>query len=409
MKRMSVVLVFGISVLAVVTLIVVRELSRYQVSLALPAASNLVVGTPFQIQGRDAGTIADVYPQEGHAVVRLAVDRAYAPFHDGTTARIRWKSVLGERVLEVLPGALPNPALPNGALIVGTIAPVEFENVLATLDPATRAHLDSMVQQLNETVDGHQQDLNQTLRTAGPAVEAVGRVLDNIGSDGPAITAVVDRLNQLTAVVAARRGDVSGTIEQLARTGTELAQRRAQLRDTLRELPSTLSQVRQTLDRVPSATDATVPLLDELEPATRQLPSVADNLLPLLRTLRPASHDLGPTLQSAESLLSRTPDLLDAAHDVFPPITDALGSSQNAVNFLRPYTPELAGFFTNWGSFAAPVDANGHYNRVFSPQGASTLTNNPGVLPPGMTMVRAPLPGSLEGQPWVDATGSGIR
>jgi phospholipid/cholesterol/gamma-HCH transport system substrate-binding protein len=396
-------------IVAVIGLFAFRWTRDYQLSLVLPAASNLVVGSPIQIKGRSAGEIEEVHTEDDHAVVRVIVNREYAPLHDGTTARIRWQALLGERVLEVLPGPVSNPVLPDGALVVGALAPVEFDDVLSALDPATRARLTSLVHQVDGTLDGRQKDLNDTLRTAGPAIGALGRVVEGIGADGPAIAAVVRRLDELTRTVADRRSDVSGVVQHLAQTGAELAQRRTQLRDTLRELPSTLAEARATLDRVPEASDATLPLLAKLRPSTSRLPAIARNLSPLLADLRPAVADLRPTLQAADRLLEGTPGLLDGAHSVFPQLTDTLRSSRNAVAFLRPYTPEIAGTLANFGSFPAAVDGNGHYARLFAPEGGASLTNNPGVLPPGLAQDRAPLPGSLEGQPWTDATGRGIR
>jgi phospholipid/cholesterol/gamma-HCH transport system substrate-binding protein len=386
-----------------------RTRASYEATVVLPSASNLVVGTPIQVDGRAAGTIRDVSASDGNALVKVSVDPSYAPLHDGTTARIRWNAVLGERILELLPGRPENPALPDGGLLVGAIAPVEFDDVLSAFDTPTRQHLTALIGQLDGTLNGHQQDLANTLRTAGPAVNALGRVLGGIGADTPAIEAVVTRLNQLTATVNERRGDVSGAVERLASMTTELAHRRAELRESLRELPSTLVAAQQTLDRVPAATDATAPLLNKLAPSIHQLPAIADDLAPLLRDLRPATSDLRPTLAAAKQLLGRTPDLLDGTHAVFPSLTETVDSSKDALAFLRPYTPELAGLFANWGSYASAVDGNGHYTRVLAPQGATSFVNNPGLMPPGIIRDRAPLPGAQEGQPWKDATGSGIR
>jgi phospholipid/cholesterol/gamma-HCH transport system substrate-binding protein len=129
-----------------------------------------------------------------------------------------------------------------------------------------------------------------------------------------------------------------------------------------------------------------------------------------MNDLEPALKDLRPTVESARDVLGYTPDLLDGTHDVLPAMTRAIDSSRDAVSFLRPYTPEIVGVFSNWGSFAANYDSNGTYARVFAPESASTFTlNQPGVLPPGLWIDRTPLPGSLERQPWTDANGSGPR
>jgi phospholipid/cholesterol/gamma-HCH transport system substrate-binding protein len=410
MKRRIVVVAVAAALVAGAVAMIFRPAFGYHATLVLPAASNLVAHTPIQIDGRDAGTIEEVWTEEGRAMVRVSVDSGYAPLHDGTNARVRWKAVLSERILELLPGPVTNPALPDDALIVGSVAPVEFDQVLATLDPATRQKLTSLIGRLDETLKGHEPDLNATLRTAGPAIDAVGGVLDGIGNDGPAISDLVGRMNSLTSAAVERRTDVSGAIEHLARAADEISRRRAEMRESLRELPSTLTEVDRTMRRVPAATDATVPLLNDLAPGVSRLPSVAGRLDSVMSDLEPTLKDLRPTVDAARDALRETPDLLDGTHDVFPSLARAIDSTRDAASFLRPYTPEIIGLFSNWASFAGNYDSNGTYARVFEPQSASSFSPNvPGVLPPGLWIDRTPLPGSLEGQPWKDANGSGPR
>lgn len=381
----------------------------YEVALVLPAAGGLVTGTPVHVDGRDAGRIADISTRDGNAVVRVEMAERYSPLHDGTAARIVWKAVLGERLLEITPGPKENAALPDGALVPGTIAPVEFDTVLAALDTDTRERLTSLLSELAGTLDGREPDLNRTIQTTGPALDSLGHVLEAVGRDGPAIRSLVTRLRELTGVLAARRGELSGTVEQLNRFTDVTATRQEVLRAALRELPSTLSTARQTLDRVPAATDAAAPLLTDLASATERLPAVAGNLEPLLADLRPAVADLRPTLAAAQTLLGRTPALLDSAHATVPPLSAAATSGAPVLEFLRPYTPEIAGWMANWGSATANYDNHGHYHRFLVQGGGHSADVNPGVLPPGVRQNLTPAPGTAEGQPWTDATGSGMR
>jgi phospholipid/cholesterol/gamma-HCH transport system substrate-binding protein len=386
-----------------------HRVGGYEVALVLPAAGGLVTGTPVHIDGSEAGRITDISTRDGKAVVRVELADEHAPLHDGAQARIAWKAVLGERLLEIIPGAQQNPELPSGALVAGGIAPVDFDTVLTALDPETRERLRSLVAGLDATMDGSEADLNRTLETAGPALESLGHVLEAVGEDGPAIGSLVTRLRELTDVLAARQGDVRLTVEELTRFTEVTAQRHEALRAALRELPSTLSTARQTLGRVPPATEASVPLLRELAPATERLPAVAGNLEPLLADLRPAVADLRPTLQAADALLGRTPALLDSAHRTLPPLTAAVDAGTPALAFLRPYTPEIVGWMANWGSATANYDGHGHYHRFLVQGGVQSATVNPGVMPPGVRQNLTPVPGTAEGQPWTDATGSGMR
>ena len=44
--------------------------------------------------------------------------------------------------------------------------------------------------------------------------------------------------------------------------------------------------------------------------------------------------------------------------------TSALQKSQPVLEFIRPYVPELVGWFRDFGVGAANYDANGHYARI---------------------------------------------
>jgi phospholipid/cholesterol/gamma-HCH transport system substrate-binding protein len=381
----------------------------YSVDVVLPAATNLVKGSDVQIKGFSAGKVERLEARDGKAVVTLNMDKDFAPLHDGTTAKISWKATLGERIMDLEPGSRSNAPLPDGALVEGTVDRVEIDQVLGALDAPTRERLRSLVQRLDKTVDGNETKLNATLHSAGPALEALGKVLEGVGDDGPAIRSLVTRLRELTSVFVQRQEDVSGTVEHLSKGVRTVSAEREQLHKALRELPATLDAVNATLARVPGTVAVTMPLLKDLRPATAQLPAVSKELAPVLRDLRPTVAQLRPTLGALQRLLVTTPALLDGAHAVVPGLNTAVAGIQPALAYLRPYTPELAGWLSNWGSAAANYDSNGHYLRAFVQEGGTSVNANPGVLPPGVTQVHSRAPGAAENQPWTDANGSGMR
>jgi phospholipid/cholesterol/gamma-HCH transport system substrate-binding protein len=263
---------------------------------------------------------------------------------------------------------------------------------------------------LDDTVKGHEGDVNATLQASGPALQALGGVLDAIGTDGPAIRALVTRLNELTGTVADHQSDVRTVVTQLTRLTSLAASRQQQLRDSLSALPPTLETAKTTLDKVPPVAHKVVPLLHDLDPATEKLESVAGNLNPLLKDLRPALHDLRPTIRDLNELFDNTPGLLDSYnHDAAPELTKALDNLSDPLGFLRPYTPEAIGWLSNWNSAFANYDSNGHFARIFVQAGSTSLMGNPGIVPPGVRVTPYPLPGQNGGTPWTDAFGSGVR
>lgn len=382
----------------------------YRVSVVLPTAPNVIKGAIVQVNGFQAGEVSDIRATDNHAVLDVALDSAYAPLHDGAKVNVQWKAVLGERQLAITDGSKGNATLPSGGMISGQMPePVEIDTVLAALDPSTRAHLASLIQRLNSTTNGHEQDLNATIKSAGPAVKALGEVLRNLGNDGPAIKQLVTRMDGMVTALANRDKDISAIVEELGKATNATARQRQQLSTALRQLPGTLQSANTTLGDLPPAVRNTLPVLHDLQPVTQKLPALAANLSPVLQELRPTIATLRPTLGAAASLLQNTPGLLDSAHGVLPGLNSTVTELTPALGFLRPYTPELIGWMSNWGSATANYDVNGHYMRSSINGGGSSADVNPGAPIPGVRNDPYPLPGSLENQPWTDAFGSGER
>lgn len=399
-----------VTVAAIISGILLGQRSAYIVSVMLPSATNLQPGGQVQIQGFKAGTVQSIEPVDGQAKITLALDSRYTPLHDGAAMTVNWKALVGERHLSVNDGPITNARVPSGGMIKGRMPqPMELDQVLAALDPPTREALKGTVTNLDKTVGGHEKNVHDTLQSAGPALQQLGGVVRGLGTDGPAISALVTQTDNMVEVLSKNGGDVRNTIGQLSNLTTATVQQRQALGEALHKLPRTLQTANHTLGTVPDTVDKTKPLLDDLRPATEKLPSTAANLRPVLTDLRPVTAQLRPTLGSAQHLLQQTPGLLDRTHDVLPRATQLVSGLEPAVDFLRPYTPETAGMFANWSSAMANYGGNGHYARLLAEEGLSSVNANPGVTPPGFAGKAAPPPGDLAGQPWTDATGGGVK
>lgn len=384
--------------------------STYRVSVVLESATNVVEDGSVLVDGMQAGTIERIEARDGKALLELALDGDFAPLHDGAVVSVTWKALLGERQVSVKDGPSGNAIIPDGGLIRGEqLKPMELDEVLNALDPPTRARLTSMFRRLDATLDGKEADVRATVKSAGPALSALGELLRAAGTDGPAIKNLVTRLNTTVSILARRDEAMRGVVDDLSALTKATVGQRKQLRDTLRGLPPTLDQASRTLNSVPGTVQTVSPLLDELGVATRRLPSVSKNLRPVLSDLRPMTARLRPTLAAAHTLLGTTPGLMDRAHSVIPSANESLTYVQPALGFLRPYAPELAGWLGTWASAGANYDANGHYWRMHPQGGATTFNGNPGVLPPGVRKDPHPLPGANGDQPWMDAFGDGER
>lgn len=381
----------------------------YRATFVFPHATNLFAGSRAQIDGFDAGQIEGLEVRNGKALVKVKLDGRHAPLRDGTTARIDYLSLPGERIVAITPGPETNAALPDGAMITATTPRVELDQILTAFDPETRAALRRVIPGLEEALAGHEEDLGRTLEAAGPALHAATDLLDAIGGDGPALEMLLTSVRDLAERLVARRDSVRGVVDGFDRNLARTAERSEELAAGLGELPATLRAADSVLGRVPPAAAASIPLLRDLLPAVQALPAAAADLRPFLGELRPALAELRPALGALAAVLDETPSLLDTAHAVVPPVTGVLSSLLPVLDYLRPYTPELAGAISNLASASANYDANGHFLRIYVSSGSLLLGSITGRLNPAITANPSRSPGELEGQPLTDAAGSSVR
>jgi phospholipid/cholesterol/gamma-HCH transport system substrate-binding protein len=381
----------------------------YTATFVFPHATNLFSGSRVQIDGFNVGLVDSLEVRDGKALVKVTVDDKHAPLREGTRARIDWQSLPGERLVQIEPGPETNAALPDGAMITATTPRIELDQVLSALDPETRAELRRIIPGLDQALAGHEEDLGQTLQAAGPALHAATDVLDAIGGDGPALETLLTSVRDLAERLVARRDSVRGIIDGFDRNLAQTADRADELARGLDELPATLRSADSVLAKVPPAAAASLPLLRDLLPAVEALPAAAADLRPFMAELRPALAELRPALGSLAAVLDETPSLLDKAHAVVPPVTGVVASLLPVLDYLRPYTPELAGLVANLNSATANYDANGHFLRIYVSSGSLLLGGVTGQLNGGIAKNPDRAPGELEGQPLTDAAGSPVR
>jgi phospholipid/cholesterol/gamma-HCH transport system substrate-binding protein len=176
--------------------------------------------------------------------------------------------------------------------------------------------------------------------------------------------------SRTVTAIAERRDDLSSLVGNANATTGAIASENRALSEALNLLPTTLRGGNSTFVNLRATLDDLDPLVNDSKPATK-------NLAPFLRELRPLVHDAKPTVADLSTLVRRPGpdnDLVDAtlklpsfqrvASPALKNGTGALKRSQPVLEFVRPYIPELVGWFRDFGVGAANYDANGHYARI---------------------------------------------
>jgi len=358
-------------------------------------AGQLVKDDDVQIGGRRVGSIRDITLDDANqARIRVEVEEPYAPLHRGTTATIRATSLSGiaNRYIALSPGPDNAPELDEGSALAAdrTKTIVDLDQLFATFDPETREDLQGVIQGLSRQYDGRGREAAETAEYFNPFLSTSRRLVNELTEDEQALTEFIVNSSRAVTALAERRDDLAALVGNANATAAAIAAEEASLGRALDVLPQTLRRGNSTFVNLRATLDDLDVLVAESKPATREL-------APFFRALRPLVADARPTIADLRRLIRRRgegndlveatrimPGLRDVAIPSFRDGREALEESTPVLEFIRPYAPDLIGWFRDFGFSTAAYDANGHYARIQPIFNAFSFTDNPagGVLTP---------------------------
>jgi phospholipid/cholesterol/gamma-HCH transport system substrate-binding protein len=382
---------FAVAALGVAVVVVVLLLTgggKHEYTLVFHNAGQLVKDNDVQIGGRRIGRVADIKLSNNNlAEVRIQVEEPYAPLHRGTTATIRSGSLSGvaNRYISLAPGPNSGPKLDDGATLGldRTTTSVDLDQLFNTLDPETRKSLQKVIKGSSTQYDGKGKQANQALKYFNPALSTTSRLVNELDRDQQSLQDFIIYTARATTALAERRGDVSELVSNANTASGAIAAESESLNVALQELPRTLRQANTTFVNLRSTLDD----LDELVNASKP---VAPKLAPFFRQLRPLVTDARPTIRDLSALISRPgagndlidllkqqPQLTKVATPTFKHTIDGLQKGTPVLQFIRPYAPDLIGWFRDFGQTTANYDANGHFARISPIVNAFQFTDTP--------------------------------
>ena len=365
-----------------VALILFARGDDYEVTATFENGGQLVKGNQVRIGGAAVGTVDKITLNDrAQAVVKMSIDSDEGDLHRGTTATIRTNSLSGiaNRYVSLQPGPNSAPAVPSGGQIGAdaTSAPVDIDQLFNTLDPRTRKGLQRVIQGQATYFGGRSKEYSRVAQVPGPGAQLhlAGHARAGGGRR---------RVRPLPGGYLTRDGrhrgappgaDLAGRRTPTPQPGRSRTRTRRSAR-RLELLPSTLRKGNSTFVNLRSTLDDLDTLVDVSKPNTRELATFFARLRPLVRESRPTVGDLRDLIRTPGAdndlieLTAKLPRLEELTSTTFPRAIRTFDRSQDFVDTLRVYTPDLAGWITKFGQVASGYDANGHFARVqpvFSP------------------------------------------
>ncbi len=375
--------------IVLIAVLLVREGGTHQYDLVFQNAGQLVKDDDVQVGGRRIGSIRKItLTDDNQARVKVEIQEPYAPLREGTKAVIRLTSLSGiaNRYIALTPAPNSAKEIDDGATLpVGsTTDVVDLDQVFNTLDPAARKDLQGVIQGFAAQYQGKGAQAAKSAEYFNPFLSTSRRLVNQLTEDEGALTEFIVNSSRAVTAVAEKRDDLASLVGNTNATAGAIAAEDAALSRALAVLPTTLRRGNTTFVNLRATLDDLDVLVDESKPATKRL-------APFLRELRPLVHDARPTIRDLRKLVTRpgtNNDLLDAtrklpklqkvASPTFKNSTQALQKSQPVLEYIRPYIPEITGWFHDFGQSTSNYDANGHFARIQPIFNAFTFTDTPG-------------------------------
>lgn len=341
-------------------------------SLMFETGGQLVPGNEVMVGGQPIGKVDSLdLTDSGQAKVAITVEE---PLHEGTTASVRATSLSGiaNRYVSVAPGPDSAPEIEDGGTIASdeTTAPVDLDQLFATLDEPTRRGLQDVIEGSAQLYADNHAEARETYKYLAPSLQGTQRLLAELNRDSRTFSEFLVNGADVLGAVAARRDDLSALTQNANEGLGAIAAENEALDRSLSALPPAMRQGNTTFVNLRAALDDLDPLVATAKRATRDLPGflrnlrpVADRAVPVVGDLRLAIARPGGDNDLTDVL--RVMDEVEAfAEDASREGIQAMNATESDIEFARPYAPDLLAFFTKFGQITGYYDGNGHYARL---------------------------------------------
>lgn len=362
--------------------------------------SQLRKGSPVRIAGVDVGKVVGIDDGPGNtAAVKVEFKDSGLPIHQDATFRVRPRLFLeGGFYIEVRAGSPSAPVLKDGGTIpLGqTSVPVQFDQILSSLDHPTRDSLKRTVNNLSEGLDdGAAKAFGDAAKPFIPALRNTAQLAQATrGLQSHDLSDLIASLGRITGTLAANDTQLGQLIGGLSTATGALASQQANLRATVRGLDSLTQSSVPALREIDRVNPVVRRFAAALRPSLPQLTTTLRHTVPALDQARGLAgrQELPAALTALTPTIDRLPTLSTRLQALFPlvtPVTDCvrdravpvlnttINDGPNSTN--RPVWQDLAHAAVGLASSSSTFDGNGYSIRYIAAAGDQSIAT--GSLP----------------------------
>jgi virulence factor Mce-like protein len=350
-------------------------IQTYDISANVADAKKLTTGVDVRIGGKRVGQVNGITPEKGpngryYSRLTLKLDQTVAELPRDTTLRIRPKSVIGAKYVELAPGT-SRETIPAGGTIreSATSASVDLDQVTGLFDANLRRSVRTVVAEASDGFAGRGADLNAALAVLPDVLDRTATVLQNVSDPRTNLAGLIRGADAATQALLPTLGDLGPLLRGVRVTFGALADESPALAQVLQRSPATLAEARAASAALTPVLRDAAALARELRPGTDQLPEtvaalhrVAVRGIPVLKRAPVLGRQLEATLRATDRNLQRdstttTLTLLKPISDVLLPTLKVVAPAQIRCNYVSL-------FARNASSVTSTGDRNGNWFRL---------------------------------------------
>lgn len=342
----------------------------YTVKAVMNQADNLTSHYQVRVAGRLVGQVLNPRVEGNKAVVDLQLEDKIRPLLSDSTIRVRPRSPIGVRFLELHPGTKGKPIPEGGTLPASQAsAALPLDEALSTLDAPTRARTRELLAQLGQGFAGRGDDLNPTIHAAPAMLRDTQYVTRKIADRQGAVASFVGGLETSARSADPVRRSIAEGFDPESRALKVFGDTRAAMEQTLQIAPSALEGIRNGLAQSDPFVRELGGFAKQAVPFLRRAPDALDQTAALLHDARPTLRSASRTLDLAGRAVSPTLFLLRTLRPALPDIEEALKQGTGPVVDLAPRRCDITRMFGNWTSMLGYGTDAANYLRLNVQQG----------------------------------------
>jgi phospholipid/cholesterol/gamma-HCH transport system substrate-binding protein len=327
---------------------------------------SLRAGTEVRVRGQRVGQVHSLSFENGPRV-EVQLPDGFDLYRDAT-ARIRSRSLLGQKYLQIEPGT---PAAGDlGKAVLGpdhTTTVVDIVDLVDTFDDDTRRALHTALLAVGTGAAGRGSDLNDLIAASPDLLADLNLTGRTLTAEETRLVAFLATAERLSGRFNGREAELEALIHQMGDTLLAVATDDGRpLADTVKKLPSTLDALTPALSDVGAAAAALGPAVHDLGPSAATLGAVTPDFRAALRESVPVLGKVPPVSGLAGPALFALTETFNDARPLAPALGKTFDEAAAQLAILAPYAPELDLLLDGLRDAFAEGDANGKYLRVAS-------------------------------------------